>query len=258
MHILEKSIRAANTAGRAALIPFLTAGFPTMPRFWECLNALDTGGADIIEIGVPFSDPVADGVVVAEASRRALENGVSLGWILENLAERQAGGHPLNTPLVLMSYYNPLLQYGLEKLATDCKAAGIHGCIVPDLPLEEADTLRALLDDSQIALIPLVAANTPPERLRAYARISQGYVYVVSVLGTTGGRVTLSTQAADAVCKARNAFTLPIALGFGLQHPAQLDNLPAMAQPDALIFGSALLRHIDEGHDAAAFLQLWQ
>lgn len=257
MHILEQKIRDAKAEGRMALIPFLTAGFPTQSRFWEHLEALDANGAHVLEIGVPFSDPVADGPVVAEASVRALNNGVTLGWILQSLAERRLQGRGFRAGLVLMGYYNPFLRYGLSALVQDMQAAGVHGCIVPDLPLEEAGAFRALLQQAGIALIALVAANTPLERMREYAAVSQGYVYVVSVLGVTGARQGLPPEVAETVRKVRAAFALPVALGFGLQHPAQLEALPPQARPDAAIFGSALLRHLDSGDSAEAFMQQW-
>lgn len=258
MHILERSIRNATAAGRTALIPFITAGFPTMPRFWECLADLDASGADIIEIGVPFSDPVADGPVVAEASSRVLENGVTLSWILHALTQKKAQGQAYTTPLVLMSYYNPFMRYGLTALAPALAAAGISGCIVPDLPLDESDDLRQQLAPYDIALIALVASNTSTERMRAYADVSRGYVYVVSVMGTTGARNALPPEVCETLYRARKTFTVPIALGFGLRDPTQLAELPAEARPDAAIFGSALLQHIDSGQNAASFLRVWQ
>lgn len=258
MHILERSIRTANSAGRTALIPFITAGFPTIARFWTCMEALDTSGADVIEIGVPFSDPVADGPVVAEASARALAQHISLTWIINQLRSRKQQGQAFRTPLVLMSYYNPLLHYGLAQLAADLQEAGVHGCIVPDLPLEETHPLRTELHARDIALIPLVASNTSLERMQAYAAVSQAYVYTVSVMGTTGTRQTLPTQVADTIRRARQAFSLPIALGFGLREPAQLAALSPESRPDAAIFGSALLQHIDAGNCPSTFLEHWQ
>lgn len=255
MHILEQKIRAAREAGRTALIPFLTAGFPDEASFWPAMQQLDEAGADIIEIGVPFSDPVADGPVVEEASRRALSDGMNLERLLRDMAERKDFFH---CGMVLMGYYNPFLQYGLERFARDAAAAGIHGVIVPDLPLEEAAPLRQLLAAQGIALIALVGPNTPEERLRAYAEVSEGYVYVVSIMGTTGMRDSLAPRVAETVRRVRGIFSLPLALGFGLSQPAQLDDLPRDAVPDAVIMGSALLRHLDEGKPAADFLAPWK
>ncbi len=250
---LEARVAAANAAGRPALVPFLTAGFPTLDRFWEEMDGLDRGGADVIEIGVPFSDPVADGPVVEAASLRALENGVTLRWILDGLKAR-AGRY--DAELVLMGYYNPFLQYGLENLAVDAAAAGVAGFIVPDLPLEEDGEMRALLAARGIDLIALVGPNTSEERMAEYAAVASGYVYVVSVLGITGVREGLPPEVPQTLARARKAFRLPLALGFGIKEPKQLEGFPD--RPDAVVFGSALLRHIDAGNSAESFLAAWK
>ena len=208
----------------------------------------------MIEIGVPFSDPVADGPVVEDASRRALEQGVSLNWIMDGLKQR-AGN--FKAGIVLMGYLNPFLQYGLERFAADAAQAGVSGCIVPDLPLDESSPIRATLKAHGIDLIALVGQNTSEERMREYAAVSEGYVYVVSVLGTTGARTGLPPQVEETLRRARKAFNLPLALGFGLQHPDQLAAIPADIRPDAAVFGSALLKHLDKGNTAKAFLEVW-
>lgn len=255
MHVLEEKIRKATAAGRPALIPFLTAGFPDRARFWPTLMELDENGADVIEIGVPFSDPVADGPVVEEASRRALSDGVNLREILKELARRKG---LIKAGVVLMGYLNPFLQYGLEELARDAEKAGVHGLIVPDLPHEESAPMRAALGKYGIALIPLVGPNTSEERMALYAAEGQGYVYVVSVMGITGERGGLAPQVAATMKRARKVFPLPLALGFGLREPSQLSELPTEAWPDAVVFGSALLKHVDAGESAADFLARWK
>ncbi|GFH62496.1 MAG: tryptophan synthase subunit alpha [Candidatus Desulfovibrio kirbyi] len=254
MNILEKKIRDAAAERRVALIPFVTAGFPDESRFWPTLVELDENGADIIEIGIPFSDPVADGPVVEEASRRMLSDGVNLRQILAEIAQRKG---LLKAGIVLMGYLNPFLQYGYENLAKDAQAAGVHGLIIPDLPYEESGVLRAVLKKRAIALIPLVGHNTSQERMALYAAGNEGYVYVVSVMGTTGARENLASQVTDTLRRARAVFTVPVALGFGLNNPTQLTYLPRDAQPDAVVFGSALLTHLDEGKSAAEFLARW-
>ncbi len=255
MNLLEEKIRAANAAGRPALIPFLTAGFPDRATFWPTLMELDENGADIIEIGVPFSDPVADGPVVEEASRRALSDGVNLRGILAELAQRKG---LVKAGLVLMGYLNPFLQYGYEKLAQDAARGGVHGFIVPDLPYEESGPLRRALKKEGIALIPLVGPNTSAERMALYAEEGAGYVYVVSVMGITGERGDVAPQVADTMRRARSVFSLPLALGFGLREPGQLRELPPDARPDAAVFGSALLNHLEEGHSAEEFMARWK
>lgn len=254
MHILEEKIRSANAAGRTALIPFVTAGFPSRERFWSVLRELDEAGADIIEIGVPFSDPVADGPVVEAASVRALKSGVTLSRIMEELAERRS---ELKAALVLMGYMNPFLQYGLERFAEDAARVGVQGVIVPDLPFDEAEDMRRLLSAKGLALIALVGPNTSLERMKLYAEVSEGYVYVVSVMGTTGERGTLPPEVPDVLKRARRAFSLPVALGFGLKSPEQLAGLSEEARPDAAVFGSSLLKHLDSGERARAFMERW-
>ena len=220
---LQKAVERAHALGRRAVIPFITAGFPDKESFWTHLSRIDEAGADIIEIGVPFSDPVADGPVIEQASRDALARGVSLKWILDGLKARKGG---FSAELVLMGYVNPFYQYGLEQLALD-------------------------------ALVTLVAPNTSVERMREYKPYTSGFVYVVSVLGTTGGKANLERSVTETMRRARSVFDVPLALGFGLQTPDQLETLPEDARPDAAVLGSALLRHIGEGKDAGEFLEKW-
>ena len=251
-HILTQAIENAVKEGRTALIPFLTAAFPDKHSFWHNLVQLDANGADIIEIGVPFSDPVADGPVVEAASLTALKNGASLAWLLAGLRKR-AGS--FKAPLVLMGYYNPFLQYGLERLVEDAAKAGISGFVVPDLPLDEDRPLRQELKKKNMALVPLVGVNTSEERLRAYAQKAEGYVYLVSVLGTTGMRNEFSPELQHAFDMVKTIFDVPMALGFGIAGPEQAAALPV--RPKALVFGSALLRHLEAGNDAASFMRRW-
>ena len=240
MHILEEKIRAARAAGRHALIPFVTFGFPDEKRFWPALVELDESGADIIEIGVPFSDPVADGPVVEEASRRVLSDGVCLERIMEELKLR-AG--VFRAGIVLMGYLNPFLHYGL---------------IIPDLPFEESGDIRRIFAAQGLALIALVGPNTPEERMRLYADVSEGYVYVVSAMATTGQRARMEMQVAETLQRARSVFRLPLALGFGLEQPEQMQGLPPDTLPDAVVFGSALLKYLDAGKPAAEFIARWK
>lgn len=254
MHILEEKILAAGKAGRTALIPFITAGFPALDSFWNTVRELDAHGADIIEIGVPFSDPVADGPVVEAVSREALARGVTLRGIMELLREHKG---EVKAGLVLMGYLNPFLQYGLERFAREAEEAGVHGCIVPDLPVDEAEELRDVLKAHGIALIALVGPNTSEERMKLYAEVSQGYVYVVSVMGTTGERGALPPEVPEIIERTRRVFSLPVALGFGLKTPEQLASLKGRVRPDAAVFGSALLHHLSEGKSAASFMEAW-
>ena len=249
---LQERITQAKAQGRMARIPFITAGFPDLKRFLIALRELDDNGADIIEIGIPFSDPVADGPVVEAASRTVLEAGITLEWVMAMLRDLKPR---LKAGVVLMGYYNPFLQYGLEKLARDAAAYGVQGCVVPDLPLGEDDAFRAVLSEHGLDLIALVGINTNRARMEAYAKKATGFVYVVSVMGTTGVRQGLSPEAAAAIDRARAAFSLPIALGFGIQKPEQVEAMDP--KPDAVVFGSALLRHLSAGGTAAEFMRPW-
>lgn len=249
---LQKRIENANQQGRMARIPFITANFPNPEKFLVALRELDENGADIIEIGVPFSDPVADGPVVEDASRRVLEAGTTLSGLLrmlENLPFRPQAG------LVLMGYYNPFLQYGLEALAKEAAAVGIQGFVVPDLPLGEDDGMRAILAQHDMDLIALIGPNTPLERMREYAQKATGYVYVVSIMGVTGVRKGLPPEASETLKKAKQVFKLPIALGFGIHSPEQLEDMTV--RPDGVVFGSALLKTLDNGGSAAEFMKPW-
>ena len=250
---LTRRIRKAVNEGRKALIPYLPFGYPERQRFWDELEALDKGGADIIEIGVPFSDPVADGPVIEQASITCLEQGVCLREIIKELAGVRGR---FQAELVLMGYMNPFMQYGLERLAADCGSAGVSGLIVPDLPYEEGGEMRAILGDEGVDLIPLVGLNTSEERLKLYAKTYTGFAYFVSVLGTTGDRETLPEEILEKLRTAREIFSIPMALGFGLKSPEQLERYGDLV--DAAVFGSALVRHIKDGGSAAEFMARWK
>jgi len=252
---MKATIEHAHAEGRTAIIPFITAGFPSPDTFWDKLEEIDKAGADIIELGIPFSDPVADGPVIEAASRQALADGVTLSWVMEGLRARKGRFH---ARLVLMGYANPFLQYGLERLAQEGADAGVSGLIVPDLPLEETVEFRAALDAHGLTLITLVGPNTTLERMKQYAPYTREYVYVVSVLGTTGGVNRHVETVAETIRRARVAFGVPLALGFGLKEPSQLDVLPEDARPDAAVIGTALLQHLAAGRPAAEFFAPWQ
>lgn len=251
MSKLTDKIQTANKAGRVGLIPFLPAGYPEKDRFFEELKQLDQGGADIIEIGMPFSDPVADGPTVERASLKCLEMGVNLAWILDELKQRT-----FNAGLVLMGYLNPVLQHGLQRFAKDAAEAGVSGVIIADISKEESGPLKQALEAEGISLIPLVGLNTSRERMSAYAKTSTGFAYFVSVLGTTGARAALPDEIKAKLKMAREVFDIPLALGFGLKHPEQLKEIKGLV--DAAVFGSSLIDHIDAGGSSADFMQRWK
>ena len=272
---LTEIIRNNQKHNRLTKVPFLSAGFPSRDGFWKNITELSENGADIIEIGVPFSDPIADGPVVAAASQTGLENGGSLDYIFDGLAEHRSR---LKCGLVLMGYVNPFIQFGwdeagraagggtvqnvmaesLKILAAKAAARGVDGLVVPDLPLEESGPWLEALKQAGVDLIPLVGPNTGLEKMKLYAASGlSGYVYVVSVMGTTGVRSCLPPEVGTTLLRARQAFDLPLALGFGLSSPDQLKDLAPQARPEAAVFGSALIRHLVSGGTVRDFMEPW-
>ncbi|GAB6060337.1 tryptophan synthase subunit alpha [Desulfonatronum parangueonense] len=251
-NLLTQKIEQAKSQGRKAVMPYLPAGYPNKQDFWAHIQDLDAAGADIIEIGVPFSDPVADGPIVEQATLRCLEQGISLDWILDELRLRRAS---VNAGIVLMGYMNPFLQYGIPKLAREASEAGVNGLIIADLPFEESAEIREDLLAHAIDLIPLVGLNSSPERLRMHADKATGFVYFVSVMGTTGERASLPPELQSALIQARSIFSIPLALGFGLHSPNQLQGVEESV--DGVVMGSSLIRHIAETGRVGSFLSPW-
>ena len=245
---ISASIRAATAAGRVALVPFMTAGYPAKDRFIDTLRAI-SGPGDVVEVGVPFSDPMADGVTIQRSSHAAIEAGVSLRWIL---AELSAAGDT-GAPVVLMSYLNPLLAYGYDRLAADAVQAGVCGFIVPDLPLEEGGELRAALDAQGLALIQLVTPATPDERMQRLCHASRGFIYAVTIKGITGGGQAMPAEVTSYLDRVKAAAgELPVCAGFGVRAAEQVRSLGRHA--DGVIVGSALVEQLEAGADPAAFL----
>lgn len=245
---IAEALRRAASHGAPALVGFLTAGFPDRASFTRHLAAI-AAVADVVEIGVPFSDPMADGVTIQRSSRVALGQGVTLDWILETLAVLPVRS---GVPLVLMSYLNPLLAYGLRRLPADARAVGISGFIVPDLPWEECADLRAALSREGLALVQMVTPLTPAARLAMLARESQGFVYAVTATGTTGGEIGIPDEMLEYLDSVRAAAGVPVCAGFGIRNAAQVRRLAGHA--DGVIVGSALVDVIGQGGDAAAYL----
>jgi tryptophan synthase alpha chain len=244
---LEAALRTPKHPGRPALLPYLTAGWPDRDGFAGLLGRVATV-ADAIEIGVPFSDPMADGVTIQASSRAALEQGVTLRWIVGML--RDLGPKPV--PLLLMSYLNPLLAYGLEALVRDAADVGVCGLIVPDLPSEEGESLRALAEAHGVAVVQLVTPVTPPERLALLAGASRGFVYTVTMTGVTGGDA-LPADLGAYLARVRQAARAPVCAGFGIRRAEQVRSLAGHA--DGVIVGSAVIDVLARGGDAVAFLR---
>jgi len=241
--------RKAGANDRPALVAFVTAGYPEPREFLSVLRAV-AGAADAVEIGVPFSDPMADGVTIQRSSQHAIERGVSLRWILDELARRD---YELAAPVLLMSYLNPLLAFGFEELAARAAEVGVSGVIVPDLPYEESAPLRAALDTRGLALVQLVTPATPPERLRTLCAASQGFVYAVTRTGITGGKSTLPAETAQYLAAVKAASQLPVCAGFGVRRADQVATIARHA--DGVIVGSALVEVLERGEDPARFLR---
>jgi tryptophan synthase alpha chain len=245
----ESALRAAVAAGRPALAAYLVAGFPARDVFPRHLRSV-AAVADLVEVGVPFSDPMADGVTIQRAARAALAAGVGVRAILREL---RGLAPELRAPVVLMGYLNPFLAYGLGALARDAAAAGVAGFIVPDLPLEESEPVRAELERAGLALVQLVTPASPPERLAALCRASRGFVYAVTVAGTTGARDGLPSELAAYLERVRAQSTLPVLAGFGIRGREQVCALAPHA--DGVVVGSALIEAVERGEDPAQFLR---
>lgn len=226
-----------------ALIPFITAGDPDLATTAAALQTLDRNGADIIELGVPYSDPLADGPVIQAAATRALERGTNLDRVLEML---QATTPSLRSPIVLLIYYNLILHRGIDNFLQQAAAAGVAGLVVPDLPLEEAPGLLEPASKMGIDLILLIAPTSSTERIEAIARSSQGFIYLVSVTGVTGIRTEVETRVSDLLQEIRGATDKPIAVGFGISQASHARQVKEWGA-DAAIVGSAFVKRLAEG-----------
>lgn len=246
---VSAAIRQRRATGQPALIAYVTAGFPRRETFLQQLNAVATV-ADVVEIGVPFTDPMADGTTIQRSSRIALEQGVSLRWILHELSS--AGVKP-PAPLLLMSYLNPLLAYGLDKLPEDAARAGISGFIVPDLPYEESHDLRNALDARGLALVQFVTPVTPAKRMQMLCEGSRGFIYAVTMTGTTGKNVAVPEEVLEYFQRVKKISPVPVCAGFGIRSREQVQRLTPFI--DGAIVGSALVEVLERGEDPAKFLR---
>ncbi|WP_017655973.1 tryptophan synthase subunit alpha [Fortiea contorta] len=234
-----ESLRASK---QCALIPFVTAGDPDLEITAEALRVLDSSGADLIELGVPYSDPLADGPVIQAAATRALKHGTRLADVLE-LA--QTVTHTLRSPIILFTYYNPILSLGKISFLKQAAASGIKGLVVPDLPLDEASDLLELADAVGIEVILLVTPTSSPERIKAIASQSRGFIYLVSVTGVTGMRSHIQDRVKDVLQQIRNVTDKPIGVGFGISGPEQARQMKTWGA-DAVIVGSAFVERLAE------------
>lgn len=247
---IAQAIRAAaGEGGRPAVVGFMTAGFPSRERFADDLRAI-ASQADVVEIGVAFSDPMADGATIQRASFAALQGGFTLTWLLQTLESMQP--RPLS-PLLLMSYLNPLLAFGLERLPEAAARAGVAGFIIPDLPYEESADMRAALDRVGLALVQMVTPVTPESRLAMLCQASQGFVYAVTMTGTTGKSVAVPDEVLAYMDRVRAVSPVPVCAGFGIRNAEQVARMKGHV--DGVVVGSALVEVLERGEDPAAFLR---
>lgn len=244
------AIAAANKDGRTGLVPFITAGYPDPATFGASLQAIAEVG-DVVELGVPFSDPMADGLTIQRSSFAAIENGVTLTWIFDQLDQVQGS---INVPLVMMSYLNPLLAFGYARLASRARETGVCAFIVPDLPHEESAEISTALDAEGVGLIQLVTPATPAERLKVLAAASRGFLYAVTITGITGGDTGLPADLAAYLDAVSAASSLPVCAGFGIRTAEDVVNVGKHAA--GAIVGSALVEVLERGEDPAAYLRL--
>lgn len=233
---VEQKLRNVLDRGDKGLIAYITAGDPDLDTTVELAVAISQAGADVLELGIPFSDPVADGPVIQAASQRALNGGVTVQDIIKAVERIR---RRTDIPLVLMTYYNPVYQYGTGQFAADLARAGGEGMIVPDLPPEESGSLFAAAEENHLSLIPLVTPNTPARRLAMIAERARGFIYCVSVTGVTGQRDHIMTDLSSMIAGVRKQSSLPVAVGFGISHPEQAASIALHC--DAVVVGSALV-----------------
>jgi tryptophan synthase alpha chain len=248
---LSDAIRTARRE-RVAVVSFLTAGFPSKEGFRADLVAL-AAESDVVEIGIPFTDPMADGVTVQRSSFEALKQGVTLKWIIDSMAELP----PLKAQLVFMGYYNPMLSYGVEKLAADAARVGVTGFIIPDLPLEESAAFERAIAQHGLAFIRMVTPVTPPQRLEQICKSAQGFVYAVSMKGTTGSRAGgsegIARETLDYLDKVRRLSPVPVCVGFGIRERAQVEALAPHV--DGVVVASVLIEARERGESPVALLK---
>jgi len=243
MNRIDAAFAELRAAGRTALIPYVTVGDPTPAHTLPILDALVTAGADVIELGVPFSDPMADGPVIQRASERALAQGVGLAMVLDIVRAFRKGNAA--TPIVLMGYANPIEAMGTVAFADRAREAGVDGVLVVDYPPEEAEEFGELLAARGIALIFLLAPTTPEARIAAVAKLARGYVYYVSLKGVTGAGHLDTGDVRKKVAEIRKHVTIPVGVGFGIRDAASAQAIAADA--DAVVIGSRLIQEIEAG-----------
>nr|ACJ02767.1 indole-3-glycerol phosphate lyase IGL1 [Aphelandra squarrosa] len=230
--------------GEVALIPYITAGDPDLSTTAKALKILDSSGADIIELGVPYSDPLADGPVIQAAATRALARGASFEKVIGMLKDVVP---QLSSPIALFIYYNVILKRGVKKFVTTLKETGVHGIIVPDVPLEETELLRNEAVKYNIEMVLLTTPTTPTERMKAIAEVAQGFIYLVSSVGVTGARASVSDKVPSLLHEIREVTNKPVAVGFGISKPEHVKQVAEWGA-DGVIIGSAMVKVLGEAN----------
>ena len=248
--LLQQAIEQVNTNKRPAFIPYIMAGDGGLANLPSIISRLEKLGATAIEIGIPFTDPVADGPIIEEAGMRALANGTTLKKVIETL---QSNRDEFSIPLIFMSYLNPILAYGQEQFAQDAYEAGVRGVIIPDMPLEEKDILHPYLKASNIALIQLISLTSDADRMEKLAKASEGFIYAVTVNGVTGVRQTFKDELATHFAKLKQLTNVPVLAGFGISTAKQVEHFATMC--DGVIVGSKIVSAI-AGNDWASIERL--
>ena len=249
MSRIDERFAELRGAGRTGLVTYVTAGDPDLTRSAEIITRLDQAGADVLEIGVPFSDPLADGPVIQRATERALASGVTLKSVLGMVKTLRPS---IRAPIVIFSYANPILRMGLEAFVTEARAAGVDGVLTLDMPPEEGDTFRAAFDGAGIDTIFLLSPTTTVDRIRRASELGSGFLYGISRLGVTGVRDTVDDSARELAERVRSETRLPLALGFGISRPEHVRSIGQWA--DAAVVGSALVKVIAEHGQSAGLL----
>ncbi|MBD3401910.1 tryptophan synthase subunit alpha [candidate division GN15 bacterium] len=247
MNTITSAFAACRSHNRAALIPYLMAGYPDETTFVALVDAVFDAGADLLEIGIPFSDPLADGPTIQRAAQTALSHGVTVEQTLDMLARIR---NTDSKPLVIMSYLNPLLRYGLDRFAAEAARIGVRGLIVPDVIIEESATLERTMRTAGIDLVHLIAPTSPPDRRASILQRSRGFVYLVSIAGVTGARRELPASLTTMIRAIRTASPVPVAVGFGISTPEQAASVGREA--DGVVVGSALIDCIDRAGSPSA------
>lgn len=242
MSRIAETFARLRAEGRVALMPYLTVGFPERASALEVVPAMEAAGASLFELGIPFSDPLADGATIQRSAQRALAHGVTLADCIATAARLRERG--VQAPLLLMGYYNPLLRYGVERSCKELAAAGGDGWIIPDMPPEEAGELRRAAEAHGLDLIMLVAPTTPEERIAQIVTQASGFIYVVSLTGVTGARASMASNLGEVIARVRRHSDLPICVGFGISRAEHVAEVGRIA--DGVIVGSALIAHLEQ------------